>query len=212
MSEPSLRIKTLAKMVQGYKIVLDCGADHGYTLLYALENNYIDEGIASDIREIPLSVAKNNLEGYNCSFYLCDGIKSINRDYDAVIISGMGVDNIIKILREADKDSIFILQPNTKYDILREFLTNNNFIIIDEEVISDGHFYCIIKVKRGFMELNQEDIYLGPILKEKKEALSYYQFMLEIEKKIYRNNAKEHRNSYKINALINIIGYLEIKK
>lgn len=170
------RIHTLAKLTKGYHTVLDIGTDHGLVLLEAFKKNYIQAAIASDIREKPLNQAKMNLEGYPVSFVLSDGFSQINQAFDLAIISGMGARLIQKILVHAPKDKIFVLQANDKHEELRRFLNDHHFEIIDEKVVFDQFYYVIIVVKYGKMDLTETDLYLGPILKMKPEAKSYYEF------------------------------------
>lgn len=170
------RIQTLAKLTKGYHTVLDIGTDHGLVLLEAFKKNYIQAAIASDIREKPLNQAKRNLEGYPVSFVLSDGFSQINQAFDLAIISGMGARLIQKILVHAPKDKIFVLQANDKHEELRRFLNDHHFEIIDEKVVFDQFYYVIIVVKYGKMDLTETDLYLGPILKMKPEAKSYYEF------------------------------------
>lgn len=170
------RIHTLAKLTKGYHTVLDIGTDHGLVLLEAFKKNYIQAAIASDIREKPLNQAKRNLEGYPVSFVLSDGFSQINQAFDLAIISGMGARLIQKILVHAPKDKIFVLQANDKHEELRRFLNDHHFEIIDEKVVFDQFYYVIIVVKYGKMDLTETDLYLGPILKMKPEAKSYYEF------------------------------------
>ncbi|MCK9235540.1 MAG: class I SAM-dependent methyltransferase [Acholeplasmataceae bacterium] len=170
------RIQTLAELTKGYHTVLDIGTDHGLVLLEAFKKNFIQTAIASDIREKPLNQARRNLEGYPVSFVLSDGFLQINQPFDLAIISGMGARLIRKILTHAPKDKTFVLQANDKHEELRRFLNDHHFEIIDERVIFDQFYYVIIIVKYGKMDLTETDLYLGPILRTKPEAKSYYEF------------------------------------
>lgn len=180
------RLDLIASLLKGYDVAVDIGSDHGYVLKYALDNNYIKRGIASEIAEGPLNNAKSNLKDYPVTFYLSDGFDKIDEKFEIGVISGIGVYTIIDILSRAPQAE-YLLQPNDKHEILREYLSKNNFQIVDEYITFDKFFYIVIHVKPGIEILSEEDIYLGPKLKYKKEAQKYYKLKLshlcEIEKK-----------------------------
>ncbi|MFH2116921.1 MAG: class I SAM-dependent methyltransferase [Bacillota bacterium] len=171
----SKRISFLAKLTQGYDKVLDIGTDHGLVLSSAFEKGYIKTAIASDLRDKPLNQAKRNLKNYPVTYVISDGFLSIKEDFDLAIIAGMGAYLIADILDHAPLGNhIYLLQANEKIEILREYLMNHEFSIVDEYLLLDRFYYVILKVVRGKMVLDDEDIYLGPILKHKPEALPYY--------------------------------------
>lgn len=183
------RLDEIIKFVDKGSYVIDIGTDHGLTLKKLFDANIISKAIAADLREGPLSQAKENLANYNVKFYLSDGFKSIlDKTFDTAIISGMGSHLITNILDEnAKKDILLILQPNDKEERLREYLSNNWYKIIDETVLYDKHYYVIIKAIYEEAKLSEEDIYVGPILKTKKESLEYYKY-----KRKHLNNLLKH--------------------
>jgi tRNA (adenine22-N1)-methyltransferase len=171
----SKRIQFLAELTQGFDTVVDIGTDHGFVLQKAFENKYIKRGIATDLREKPLESAMRNLKNYPTSFVLSDGFLNVSESFDLAIIAGMGATLICDILENAPLgNEIYLLQANDKIEILRAYLGNHHFEIIDEYIIQDKFYYIILKVKRGEMLLLEEDLYLGPYLKNKSEALPYY--------------------------------------
>lgn len=183
------RIAFIGELTKGYETVIDIGSDHGLVLKYALDHKYIKHAVASDINKGPLNHAKKNLAGYPVRFYLSDGFKSVDKDYNLAVITGMGPHLIIDILKEVMhlEDKTYILGANEKIEVLRTWLSNNGFNIVDEYVIFDGFYYVFLKVIKGSMTLTEEDIYLGPKLKTKKEAQAYfkhkYNHYLDLSKK-----------------------------
>jgi tRNA (adenine22-N1)-methyltransferase len=171
----SKRLKTLASLTKGFDVVLDIGTDHGLVLKEAIDLKYIQKGIASDVRELPLNKAKQNLKGYPVTYYLSDGFLSIEESYDAVLIAGMGAYLMSDILKNAPQGDItYILQANDKIDALRQSLQQQGFKIIEEHIVYETHDYIILVVKRGEMDLTEVDILLGPVLRHKKEARKHY--------------------------------------
>ncbi|MFA5470493.1 MAG: class I SAM-dependent methyltransferase [Acholeplasmataceae bacterium] len=178
------RIKFLAELTKGYDHVLDIGTDHGLVLLEAFKKGYIKKAIASDLREEPLNQAKKNLKNYDVDFVLSDGFKQIDQFVDLAIIAGMGSYLITDILSDVSLDITYILQANDKHHILRDFLAKHDFTIEDEFVIHDKFHYVIMIVKKGHMELLEDDLHLGPKLKYKPEAKIYYQHKIKQYEKI----------------------------
>jgi tRNA (adenine22-N1)-methyltransferase len=190
----SKRILFLAELTKGYNRVLDIGTDHGFVLEKAFEMGYIKKGIASDLREKPLKSAENNLKNYPVTFVISDGFLAIKEPFDLAIIAGMGANLICDIMNHAPKEDItYILQPNDKTEILREYLMNHGFSIIDEYLVKDKFYYIVLKVKRGESRLSESDIYLGPILKTKPESRLFYDKKLEQIDKIYKKADEKRR-------------------
>ena len=205
----SKRILFLAELTQGYHSVLDIGTDHGFVLEKAFEKGYIQKGIASDLREQPLKSAKNNLKNYPVTFVISDGFLAITDDFDLAIIAGMGAHLIKDIMNHAPKKDItYILQPNDKTDILREYLMNHGFSIIDEYLVKDKFYYVILKVKRGESKLTPEDILLGPVLRYKPESRALYDYKLKQIDKIYENADEKRREE--LDAMRKIYKNIEI--
>jgi tRNA (adenine22-N1)-methyltransferase len=194
------RISFLAELTQGYHKVLDIGTDHGLVLKKAFEKGYIHEAIASDINENPLNQARRNLKNYPVHYVTSDGFLAIKEPFDLAIIAGMGAYLICDILNHAPTSDItYILQANDKQDILRKYLMDHDFIIIDEYLVFDKFSYVVMKVKRGSMVLTEDELYLGPVLKHKKEALLYYkQKAHQIEKIIAKADEKRQEELLKV--------------
>lgn len=175
------RILFLSSLLKGFDTVLDMGSDHGYVLEEAFIKGYIKKGITSDVREMPLQQSLKTLKNYPVKGILSDGFLAINESFDACVIAGMGAYLISEIMMHAPlHDAIYILQPNDKYAHLRQKLEDLNFKIIDEFIVHDRFYYIIMKVIRGKMHLTDEDLILGPFLKNKDEAIPYYHKRLKM--------------------------------
>ncbi|MGI6787593.1 MAG: tRNA (adenine(22)-N(1))-methyltransferase [Acholeplasmataceae bacterium] len=196
------RIELLSGLLKGYDTVADIGSDHGYVLKYAFDNNYIKYGIVGEIAEGPLQNAKSTLSNYPVTFYLSDGFDKIDAPFDIGVISGMGVYTIIDILNRAPKKE-YLLQPNDKHEILREYLNKNDYQIVNEYITFDKFFYIIIHVKPGKETLSDEDIFLGPKLKYKPEAKKFYKHKLSHYNSIIKKCDQETKN--KLSNYINML-------
>lgn len=195
----------------GYNTLLDIGTDHGYTILKAFQKGYIKDAIASDLRLNPLLEAKKNLKNFPVEYVQSDGFLNIlDKDFDVVVISGMGSYLISEIMnKRPNKDITYILQSNDKIDILRKFISNHNLFIINEDVVFDKFYYVVLKVVEGFSFLTDEDIFLGPILKNNKKAYNYYVHQLKVIKDIY-HKSQDDNYLIKIKWLENTLSRLKV--
>lgn len=180
------RLELISSLIPSGKGFVDVGTDHGYLPVYMAQKGYCGNIIASDIKEGPLSTAvasarEADLEG-RISFRLCDGLDGCNKDeVDTIVIAGMGGDTICGILDRAewcmDSKYFLILQPMTKCEILRYWLANNEFCILDELLIKDnGEIYQIITARFGYpCQLSDAELFSGMFkLARKNERFPEY--------------------------------------
>ncbi len=183
----SKRIVGLAELCKGYDTVLDIGTDHGLVLKSAFEKGYIKQAIATDLRDMPLQSAKNNLKNYPVNFIISDGFLALREPFDVAIIAGMGAHLINDILDHRPYGTYdLILQANDKVHLLRRYLMDHGLKITDEWVIHDHFYYVIIKATQGVMQLTDDDILVGPMLKTKPEAQAFYHHKLKLIDKIMK--------------------------
>lgn len=172
---------SLAKAIKGYHIAIDIGTDHGYVLKYALDHQFIQRGIAADIAEKPLELAKQNLKGYPVTFYLSDGFLDVQEPFDVAVIAGMGAYTISHILKGAPEgDYDLILMAHDHLDDLRAFLKDNGYKIMYEEVIELKRFYHLIKAEKSIMVLTDKERITGYNVIMNDVSAAY---MLEAHKK-----------------------------
>lgn len=188
------RLNAIVDELKDINILLDIGTDHGLVIKKALSQKIIKAAIAADISPNALNQARANLVNENVEYYVTDGFKGIKETFDGVVIAGMGAETIINILKHAPnkKEMKFVLQANGKYDILRTYLANNNYKIINETIVYDKFYYIIISAIKGDGKLSFEEIYLGPILMNKKTSIPFYEHLLKKEinllNKVEENN------------------------
>lgn len=135
--------------------VADIGCDHGYLGIHLLKNCNAKSIIAADINEGPLQSAMRNAEKYGVAdkmtFHLSDGAKDIPRDFDALVCAGMGADTMIHILEDApwlrSKQYYLVLQCQSKTPMLRRYLSDTGWRIVEESIVKDGKFlYTVMAV------------------------------------------------------------------
>lgn len=140
------RLQCIIDHISG-KTAADIGTDHAYIPIKLIEDGICERVIASDIKEGPLEIAKQNIEKYNLSdkieTRLGGGLSPLKKgEADTIIIAGMGGEMIEAILRDDDETAkeanLLILQPmNSQYE-LRNYLIHNGYCITDEDIATEG--------------------------------------------------------------------------
>ncbi len=178
-------------------VAADVGTDHAKLPVFLIKTGICVRVIASDINKGPCEIARRNVEGEKLSEYIdvihTDGLSGFERyNLNRVVIAGMGGELIAKILDNAglcDKEKIkFVLQPQSHSDVLRQYLFENGYCIVQEKYVCEkGKDYCIISAtfdgikRRGSLI----EIYFGDILRCKDDPV----FSRMFEKK-YKNLEK----------------------
>ena len=185
----SLRLKSIANLVDSDDVVADIGCDHAYLDIYLVMNNIVPKTLACDINRKALDMGINNIKKYGLedkiATKLCDGITGIN----TLIISGMGTSTIIKILSNDNVKNInkVITQSNNDYYELRKYMVNNGFYISYEESIFDKDKYYINMVfLRGNKNYSSKELRFGTMMFNK----DYYEHLVNKYKYIYSHIPK----------------------
>ena len=174
------RLHAIATIVK-YRYVADIGTDHGYLPIYLLAAKKATQILATDINNMPLQRARNNIAANHLSnrvqTMLTDGLENIPLGYETCIIAGMGggliVDIIGKNLETARSFKQLILSPQRDVPYVRNFLHANGFRIDDEEIVKDaGKFYNIMDCFVGQeLPYDKKGYIFGKILIKKKSPL-----------------------------------------
>ncbi len=217
----SKRLEMVASFVNEDAFLMDVGCDHALLDIYLYNNRKKINIIASDINELPLEMALNNLKKYNLEKKIKlirqNGIENIDRNIDTIVLSGMGTSTILDILfknpLKLKNVSNVIISSNNDYFILRKTMINNGFYIKDERIVfENGKYYPIILFNKGFKDYNDFMLKYGPILLSNKDVvfIDYIKYLITKKKNILMNLTDKHldlKNSIKkeISELENII-------
>ena len=157
------RLKAIANFVPIGSRVADIGTDHGYLAIELVEKNIATFVIASDKNIGPLDAARRNVKiagvEDKIDLRLGDGLKKLAIDeVDVVCIAGMGGALICDILNDSHEivTSIekIILQPMNAAEKVRQWATENNFYIEDEDLAEvDDIIYEIICLSKHYNDL-----------------------------------------------------------
>ena len=180
------RLAAAAEYVRQGAVFADIGTDHAHLPIYLLECGRITQAIAADIAQGPLSRAQENASEHGLSdkiiFRLTDGLCGLDSlGITDVAICGMGGELISQIIDSAqflrDTKIRLILQPMSKQENLRAYLSKNGFRIISERVsLAQGKLYsCICAEYDGTpYELELGELYVGrPELKNENDRTLY---------------------------------------
>lgn len=165
----SNRIKLIASFIDEIDKVLDVGTDHALLPIYLIKNGLTKCADGSDISKNVLDCAKQNVKKFELqdkiNLYLSDGLNNIDiKNYNTLVIAGMGYMTIEGILKSNDISSInkLIIQSNNHVEDLRRFLNRNGYSIKNEENIKDKNIsYTIIVAYKGIQELTEEEYICG---------------------------------------------------
>lgn len=201
----SERLKTISKYIIPDSVTADIGTDHGYLIKYLLDENKIKKGFACDLNKKPLAYAERNLSEYinsgKAELRLGSGLRPLKKEdnIQCVVIAGMGGKLMAEILEDS-KDYLqnltrIILAPNVNWGRVREYVTNNGWKIIDEDlVLEDNKFYPVIIFEKGeSKKLTKGELFFGPLLIQKKHSL--LEKFVEFEKnKVLKNISRMERS------------------
>jgi tRNA (adenine22-N1)-methyltransferase len=203
------RLECIKSMVSNCNVAADIGTDHGYVAEMLLKENICNKVIATDLNEGPLNRAITHLTSANlsskCSFRLGSGLTVLKEnEADAIIIAGMGGELIADIIETSKSIALqakeLILQPMTAVEKLRQYLYENGFKIVDENIVKElHHYYFIIKAEPGNDEIQDEIYYeISKNALEKKEPLMYEYLnkIIEVNQNIIRSIEKNASNDY----------------
>ena len=155
----SKRLQRISDFIPPGDRIIDVGTDHAYIPIRLLLTDPAATAVATDIRSGPLERARADAEYYGVSdrlkLLLGDGLSPCSPDSgDTVILAGMGGETMIAILSAAPwaREKTLILQPQTKTEELREWLSSNGYAIRDAALVHDtGRLYLVWRVTAGEM-------------------------------------------------------------
>ena len=171
----SMRLERVAAHVPADARLADIGSDHAYLPVALMRRGAIAAAVAGEVALTPLrsaerTVRENGLEQW-ITVRLANGLAAIEPGdgITAISLCGMGGETIRDILdsgkaRLSGRERL-ILQPNGGEQPLRQWLMDNGYRILCEEVLRENRFdYEIIVAERdGPVTYTAEELYFGPL-------------------------------------------------
>lgn len=140
-------------MIRDGVTLYDIGSDHAYLPVSLLLDGKIPFAYICDVARGPLSKAEETVKAYDvgdkCRLCLSDGMKSVDVIPPCDIsIAGMGGELIASIIDACpdvrDPEIRLVLQPMTRGEELRRYLSENGFEILCENTAFEGKYYTVI--------------------------------------------------------------------
>lgn len=188
----SARLQAIADLIPEGSSVVDVGTDHGYLPIWLAQRGRCKKLAASDVHRGPLEHAKRSAKEFDLEerieFALCSGLQFKNsREYDTVVIAGMGGETIQMILEQdpwALEKCTLILQPNSKIETLQEWLREQNCGIQMARLVKDsGRIYQILVVSGhgGVVKHTPGQDLVDPLYFQQREPLlpEYLKVLIE---------------------------------
>lgn len=212
------RLFSALQFVTENGVAADIGTDHAYLPIALIERGLSSSAVACDINFGPIESARKNIEAKGLSHRIAtlqtDGLHGVEsyRPTD-VLIFGMGGELIVRILSEApwvaERSVNLILQPMSRGELLRGWLLENGFAILDEALTYEDQYYQTINARYcGSTEkYTQEELYLGKhILRGQSPLLKgYLERRLSVLRRIANGKQKGAVNASEEEALIEAI-------
>lgn len=185
----SLRLKTIASLIDNATKVIDIGTDHAYLPIYLVNEKGFKHVWASEKNaKVALSSIKN-INKYNLNeeitLYESDGFNNIKDTFDIAVISGMGTYTIIDILKRCKNiPKTLILQSNNNISLLREYMASINYTLVCEIVVFEHNkYYNILKYCKGVDNISSDEILFG-----RSNNKKYLNYLLKKYQKEYDYN------------------------
>ncbi|UVM64210.1 tRNA (adenine(22)-N(1))-methyltransferase TrmK [Pseudomonas sp. B21-010] len=200
----SMRLERVAAHMPAGARLADIGSDHAYLPVALLRRGAIAMAVAGEVALTPFraaerTVGENGLE-QQISVRLANGLASIEPEdgITAISLCGMGGETIRDILdsgkaRLSGQERL-ILQPNGGEQPLRQWLMENDYRILCEEVLRENRFYyeIIVAERTGPVTYTAEELYFGPLQLQARTPifLAKWQRLLRQKQKTLTSFAK----------------------
>ncbi|AVO58466.1 tRNA (adenine(22)-N(1))-methyltransferase [Pseudomonas chlororaphis] len=200
----SLRLERVAAHVPAGARLADIGSDHGYLPVALLRRGVIAAAVAGEVALTPFHAAqrsvRENALGSDITVRLANGLAAIEPEdgITAISLCGMGGETIRDILDSGkarlNGQERLILQPNGGEQPLRQWLMDNGYRILCEELLRENRFdYEIIVAERaGPVSYSARELYFGPLQMQARSPafLDKWQRRLRQKQKILSHFAR----------------------
>ena len=217
----SMRLERVAAHVPTGARLADIGSDHGYLPVALMRRGAITMAVAGEVALTPFGAAQRTVresgQELSITVRLANGLAAIEPadGITAISICGMGGETIRDIL-DSGKACLsgrerLILQPNGGEQPLRQWLMDNGYRILSEEVLRENRFYyeVIVAEHAGPVMYSARELYFGPLqmqarspvflakwqrlLREKQRTLSHFERARQVPEEKVQDIARQAR-------------------
>lgn len=198
----SKRLTVIANEINEGAFFADIGSDHAYLPCYVCLRDHKARAIAGEVAKGPYINALETVNHYQLNeqidVRLGDGLQVINHNerVDEIVIAGMGGNLISSILLDGKvklkQVNKLILQPNNKERIVRETLTDLNFILTKELILEENNLIYEILIAENKTNTSKKDPY-DYLLKEKQ--LLFGPYLLREKSPLFIKKWKKERDN-----------------
>ncbi|WP_073526970.1 tRNA (adenine(22)-N(1))-methyltransferase [Pseudomonas fluorescens] len=193
----SMRLERVAAHVPAGARLADIGSDHAYLPVALMRRGAIAAAVAGEVAATPFHAAQRTVNDNGLARHitvrLADGLTAIEPAdaITAISLCGMGGETIRDIL-DSGKAHLngrerLILQPNGGEQPLRQWLMDNGYQILHEELLRENRFYyeIIVAERTEAMTYTAEQLYFGPLQMQARrpEFLAKWQRILREKRK-----------------------------
>jgi tRNA (adenine22-N1)-methyltransferase len=193
----SMRLERVAAHVPTGARLADIGSDHAYLPVALMRRGVIAAAVAGEVAATPFHAANRTVADNGLAQHItvrrADGLAAIEAGDDITVVSlcGMGGETIRDIL-DSGKAHLngrerLILQPNGGEQPLRQWLMDNGYRILHEELLLENRFYyeIIVAERAEAVTYTAEQLYFGPLQMQARseEFLAKWQRMVREKRK-----------------------------
>ena len=192
-----MRLERVATHVPAGARLADIGSDHAYLPVALMRRGVIAAAVAGEVATTPFHAARRTVDdnglAQHITVRLADGLAAIEvaDEISAISLCGMGGETIRGILdcgkAHLNGGERLILQPNGGEQPLRQWLMENDYQILHEELLRENRFYyeIIVAERAEAVTYSAEQLYFGPLQMQARspDFLAKWQRMLRQKRK-----------------------------
>ena len=193
----SQRLERVATHVPAGARLADIGSDHGYLPVALMRRGAISSAVAGEVALRPFRAAERTVRENDLEQHItvrhANGLAAIKPGdaITALTICGMGGETIRDILDSGKThlsgEERLILQPNGGEQPLRQWLMDNGYSILHEELLRENRFYyeIIVAERAAPVRYTPEQLYFGPLQMQARSPLflAKWQRLLGLKRK-----------------------------
>ncbi|OYQ26402.1 tRNA (adenine-N(1))-methyltransferase [Pseudomonas mandelii] len=170
-----MRLERVAAQVPVGARLADIGSDHGYLPVALMRRGAIASAVAGEVALTPFHSAERTVresgQDLQITVRLANGLAAIEPSdgITAISLCGMGGETIRDILDSGTSHlsgrERLVLQPNGGEQPLRQWLMDNGYQILHEELLRENRFYyeIIVAERAEPVTYTAEQLYFGPL-------------------------------------------------